>query len=125
MESTNLVSPILVPFRMCDRCGAIDIELHAAGDDDFRVAVGDLLQAESDRAQARTAKLVHAPRRLLLRNAGRHGGLPRRILTLAAGKDLAQDDFIDIFGRDIGSFERAFDGNRPEFMGGRSIRTLR
>ena len=26
MESTNLVSPILVPFRMCDRCGAIDID---------------------------------------------------------------------------------------------------
>ena len=26
MESTNLVSPILVPFRMCDRCGAIDMD---------------------------------------------------------------------------------------------------
>ena len=92
--------------------------LHAAGDDDLRIAIGDLLQAEGHRAQARTAKLVHAPRRLLLRNAGRHGGLPRRILSLAAGQYLAQDHFIDFFRRDLGSFERAFDGNGPQFMGG-------
>ena len=90
---------------------------HAAGDDDLRIAVGDLLQAESHRPQARTAKLIHAPRRLVLRNAGSHGSLPRGILPLAAGQHLTQDDFVDVFRRKLGAFECPLDRQRTEFMG--------
>ena len=44
--------------------------LLAAGDDDLGRAVCDLLGAERDRAQARAAKLVHAPGRAIDRDAG-------------------------------------------------------
>jgi hypothetical protein len=42
----------------------------AAGHDDVGVAVGDLLHAERDGAQARAAELVETPGRRLDRNAG-------------------------------------------------------
>ena len=52
----------------------------AAGDDDPGAAELDLLGAERDRAQARTAELVHAPGRRFNRNAGCNRGLTSRVL---------------------------------------------
>ena len=62
------------------------------------VAACDLLHAERDRAQARAAELVEAPGGLLLRDAGLHRRLARRVLALAGGQHLAEDDFVH-FGR--------------------------
>ena len=89
----------------------------AAGDDDRGVAIGDLLQAEGDRAQARAAELVEAPGRLLLRHAGRHGGLAGRVLALAGGQDLAEDDLVDLAARDLGARQRRLDGDGAEIVG--------
>ena len=49
-----------------------------------------------DGAQARAAELVEAPGGLLLRDAGRHGGLPGRVLALAGREDLAEDDLVHL-----------------------------
>jgi hypothetical protein len=50
------------------------------------IAIGDLLHADGDRAQARAAELVEAPGGLLLRDAGLDGGLAGRVLALAGGR---------------------------------------
>ncbi len=91
---------------------------HAARDDDVGVAVGDLLHAESDGAQARAAELVEAPGGLFLRNAGLHRGLAGRILALVGGEDLAEDDFIHFARRDIGARKGGLDGGGAQFGGG-------
>jgi hypothetical protein len=62
----------------------------AAGDDDVGVAIGDLLQADRDGAQARAADLVQAPGGRLDRNAGGNRGLTGRVLALAGGQHLAE-----------------------------------
>ena len=97
----------------------------AAGDDDLGVAVDDLLIAERDRAQARAAELVDAPGRALDRDAGCDRGLPRRVLALAGGQDLAQDDFRDLAGLDAGALHRRLDRDLAEIMGGQRARTRR
>src|SRR5204863_2986001 len=76
--------------------------LLAAGDDDLAVAVADRLVAERDRAQPRTAQLVDPVRRHLIGDAGRHRGLARRVLALAGGEDLAENDFRPLGGFDPG-----------------------
>ena len=68
----------------------------AAGHDDGGVAVGDLLHADGDGAKPRAAELVEAPGGLFLRNAGGHRGLPGRVLALAGGEDLAEDDLVHL-----------------------------
>ena len=68
----------------------------AAGHHDLGIAVEDGLVAERDRAQARAAELVDAPGRALDRDAGGDRGLARRVLALAGGQDLAQDDLGDL-----------------------------
>ena len=60
------------------------------------VAVGDLLHAERDGAQARAADLVEAPGGRLLRHAGVDRGLAGRVLALAGGQHLAEDDLVDL-----------------------------
>ena len=88
----------------------------AAGDDDLGVAVGDLLHADRDGAQARAAELVEAPGGLLLRDAGVHRGLAGRVLALAGGQDLAEDDLVDLARIDLGALERGLDRDRAEFV---------
>ena len=83
------------------------------------VAIGDLLQAERDGAQARAAELVEAPGGLLLRDAGGHGGLAGGVLALAGGEDLAEDHLVDLAAGDLGARQRRLDGGGAEFMGGR------
>ena len=65
------------------------------------VAVGDLLHADRDGAQPRAAELVEAPGGLFLRDAGRHGGLAGRVLALAGGEHLAEDDLVDLARIDL------------------------
>ncbi len=84
-----------------------------ASDDDVGVAIGDLLQADGDCAQARAAELVEAERCLLERNAGLHRRLTRRVLALAALEDLAEDDFVDIAAVDLGRRQRGLDRAAP------------
>ena len=88
----------------------------AAGHDDGRIAVGDLLEAERDRPQSAAAELVQPPGRLLLRHARRHGGLPGRVLPLPGGEDLAQNDLVDFGGIDLGALEGALDRRGAELV---------
>ena len=67
------------------------------------VAVGDLLHADRDRAQARAAELVQRPGGLFGRDAGRHGGLAGRVLARAGGEHLAEDDLVDLARIDLGA----------------------
>ena len=83
-----------------------------AGDDDVGVAGGDLLHAERDGAQPRAAELVQAPGGGLLRQAGADRRLAGRVLALAGGQDLAEDDLVDLVRLDLGALERRLD-RRP------------
>ena len=83
------------------------------------VSVGDLLHADRDGAKPRAAELVEAPGGLFLRNAGGHRGLPGRVLALAGGEDLAEDDLVDLARIDLGALERGLDGGGAEFVGRR------
>ena len=57
---------------------------------------------------------------LLLRNAGLHRRLTGRVLALAGGQDLPEDDLVDVARLDLRA-QRAprLDRRRAEFMGGR------
>ena len=76
----------------------------------------DRLIAERHRAQARAAQLVDAPGRALDRNAGGDRGLPRRVLALPGGEDLAHDDFGDAAAFDAGALERGLDRGLAELV---------
>jgi hypothetical protein len=51
-------------------------------------------------------------------HSGSHRRLARRVLALAGGEDLAEDDFVDVLRRNSGPLERSFDGDRAKVMGG-------
>src|SRR5262249_10643014 len=84
---------------------------------DLGVAVEDGLVAERDRAQPRTAELVDAPGRTLDRNAGGDRSLAGRVLALAGGQDLTQNDLGDLRPLDVGALERLLDRDLPQFVG--------
>ena len=68
----------------------------AAGDDDLAVAAADRLIAQRHGAQPGAAQLIDPVGGDLEGDAGRDRGLPRRVLALASGEDLAEDDFGDL-----------------------------
>ncbi len=72
--------------------------------------------AERDGAQARAADLIEAPGGLFLRDAGLDGGLAGGVLAFAGAEDLAQDDFVDVGGVDLGALQRGGDGRDAEIM---------
>ncbi len=94
--------------------------LLAAGDDDFGVAVRDLLHTEGDRAQARAAHLVQPEGRLVLWNARLDRRLTGWVLALVRGQDLAKDDFVHLARIDLGAGERRLDRGGTKLMRGRS-----
>ena len=46
-----------------------------------------------------------------------HRGLAGRVLALAGGENLAEDDFVDVGGGDLGALQGGLDGGGAEFMG--------
>src|SRR5262249_60706795 len=58
-----------------------------------------------------------APGRAFHRDTGRDGGLAGRVLALAGGQDLAQDDFVDTPGLDPGTLHHRLEGDLAELMG--------
>ena len=89
-----------------------------AGDHDRGGAGGDLLGAERDRSKARAAHLVYAQGGRLHRNARGDRRLPRRILPLARGQDLAHDDLVHLGWLDARPLQRGPDGHLAQRMGG-------
>jgi hypothetical protein len=89
----------------------------AARHDDAGIAVGDLLHADGNRAQARAAELVESPGGLFLRHAAGHGRLTGRVLPLGCGEDLAENDLVDLRAVDLGAFESCLDGDGAKLMG--------
>ena len=92
--------------------------LLAAGHDDVGVAVGDLLHADGDRAQPRAAELVEPQAVFSCRDAGRHGRLAGRVLTLAGGEHLAEDDLVDLARIDPGALSAAVMATLPSSCAG-------
>ena len=76
---------------------------HAAGGDDGALAGADLLRGQGDGAQAGAAHLVDAERGLGVRQAGGARGLAGRVLALAGGQHLAEDQFVHVGGVDAGA----------------------
>ena len=108
--------------------GGVGGERHrflAARDDDVGVAVGDLLHAERDRAQAAAAELVDAEGGLFLRNAGLHRRLAGWILALRRGQNLAENHLVDLARLDFRRFESALDGDGAQVVRRRSSRRRR
>ena len=68
--------------------------------------------------QARAAKLVDAVGRRFHGDAGVDGGLTGRVLAGAGRQNLAHDDFVDVFRRDTGAFQRGADGDFAQVVGG-------
>jgi hypothetical protein len=91
--------------------------LLAARHDDLAVARRDLLRCKRHGPEARTAKLVHAPRRCINRNTGCNRCLTRRVLTSAGGENLAHDDFVDVADIEVRPLDRRGNGNLAEFVG--------
>ena len=52
----------------------------------------------------------------LLRDAGGHRGLARRVLALARGQHLAEDDLVDLRTLDLGARERRLDRRFAELV---------
>ena len=74
----------------------------------------DLLHAERDRAQARTADLIDAPGRRIDRNAGANGCLARGALAPERRQNLAEDDLRDVARREVRPLKRRLDRNFAE-----------
>jgi hypothetical protein len=91
--------------------------LLTAGDDDLAVAVADRLIAEGDGAQPRAAELVDAIGGDLERDTGADRGLPRRVLALAGGEDLAHDDLGHVFRLDMRAAQRLDDRDLAKLVG--------
>jgi hypothetical protein len=69
------------------------------------------LTAKGNRAQARSAKLVNAVSRFFNGNTGIDGGDAGRVLSGTGGKNLPEDNFINISRRNPGTLKGSFDGN--------------
>jgi hypothetical protein len=92
--------------------------LDAAGDDDGAFAGADLLGAEGDGAQAGAADLVDAEGGRLIGDARGAGGLASRVLALAGGEDLAENDLVDVRRIDPGGGDCGLHGGGAEHVGG-------
>ena len=89
----------------------------AAGDDDLGVAAQDVLGAERDRAQTRTADLVDAPGGRFDRQAGLDMRLAGRVLALGRGQHLAEDGFRHFALLDAGTGNDGLEHGRAQLMG--------
>ena len=87
--------------------------------DDAGVAIGDLLHAKRDCAQAGAAQLIEVPGCLFLRHARLHGGLPGRILALSCRQNLPQNHLVHLGWIDVGALQSAFHRSRAKIVGGR------
>ena len=88
----------------------------AAGHDDRSVAAPDLLHAERDGAQAGTADLVEPPGGRFLGQAGADRRLASRVLALAGGQHLAEDDLVDFRAVDPGPSQYVLDHHDAELV---------
>ena len=105
-----------MPLRRWHAVRRLAHALLAAGDDDLAVAAADRLIAERHGAQPRAAELVDAVGGLLDRDAGADRRLARRVLALAGGQDLAQDDLGDLARLDAGALQRLGDRDLAELV---------
>jgi hypothetical protein len=92
--------------------------LDAAGDDHLRVAGADGLRREHHSLQTRTAHLVDGERCDAVGEAGREGGLARRVLPQPRLEHIADDHLVHTTGGHVRPFQRLGDGDRAELRGG-------
>ena len=88
--------------------------LHAAGDDDVRVAALDGLGGHGHGLETAAANLVDGHRRHLLRDAGLEHGLAGRVLAQGAGEHAAEDHLVDHLRLDARPLQGLPDDQRAE-----------
>ncbi len=103
MVSTIEKSPIFTPPRRWAQCGAIDIDSWPPATMMSASPVAICCMPSATRAEPRAAELVQPPGGRLLRQAGADRRLARRVLALAGGQDLAEDDLVDLVRLDLGA----------------------
>ena len=86
------------------------------GNNDVGITAGDLLHADGDGAQARTADLVEPPGGGLFRQAGGDGCLARGVLSLAGREHLTENHLVHLFRRDAGARKRLANGGCTKLM---------
>ncbi len=89
-----------------EQIGRVGHRLHAAGDDDFRVACLDGLGGERDGAKTRAADLIHGEGAGFGRDAGVDGSLTGRVLAEAGLQDAAHDALVNEFSLEWINFTR-------------------
>jgi hypothetical protein len=98
--------------------GRVAHRLHAARDQQLRLAEGDVLGGGGDRVGARQADLVDRQRRDGHRDAGTRRRLPRGDLALPGLEHVAHDHVLDRVGRDARPLQRGGDGDAAQLHGG-------
>ena len=78
---------------------------HAASYDDVSVTGFDHLSCQGYAAKTGTADFIDRKSRNFDRHAGFDHSLTSRVLTLSSLKDVAHDDFVDVFAFDASAFE--------------------
>ena len=104
--------------RLREQVGSVGHRLHAAGDDDVRIAGLDGLRGERDGAQARAADHVDGDGADFGRKSAEERGLARGILAESCRNNVAHDAFVDLFGLELRALDGCADGDSAEARGG-------
>src|SRR5690606_10915398 len=101
VDETPMAEPIS-RTRALEEVGRVRHALHAARDDDVRVAQANRLRCEHYRLEARSAHLVDRRAWHASRDSSAERRLPRGRLPYARGEHLAEDHLIDLGALEIG-----------------------
>src|SRR3989442_1364953 len=88
--------------------GRICHALHAAGNDNFRVAGLNTLRRKPDGLQSGAANLVYGHRGNIRQKTAAESGLPGRILAQSRRDNVAQDDFVNLLWCQAGALNSRF-----------------
>ena len=99
------------------RIGSHRHVLHAAGHDDVGLAGHDHRGSHVNRLQAASADVVDGHRGNGLGDAGMDRSLTGGALTHRSGQDVAENNLVDLIGRDSGAGDRFLHDDGAELLG--------
>ncbi len=125
MVSTNFRSPILVPLRRCAVCCACDMDSWPPATITLASPLAICCMPSATARRPEPQSWLRPKAVASCGHAGLHGGLAGRVLALAGGEDLAEDDLVDVLGGNAGALESGLDRDGAEFVGGQRRRARR